>query len=576
MTATECEEPEHTASAPHEAGCYLWYPGTLAPYWALSGAMTGAPFQGYIPEDDPLEVELPTHPDGGQETWRFHAYYQQGSIEPLPEFDLDDTNSMYEWRLIGRGAGERKASFHIRPRFQGMSISTPWEQLWADLEADPGAEPEGVDVSVNGSNVEFDQFPRILQAAVGAIVDAAGANWRSHHLDSSQIDAEHSTITTYERYVRLSREFSKTLVQSDGYFMQLMHLLASTRGTEITYKADNSEVVGYNHRLLLPRKSARELPWLTRGVQLKVYHPKHTRQDPDSGDPLAHPKFGVLFKKGQPPRDDGAGPRLNKSGVPWRKRDELTHELEETITNTLEHAGVPTDPNVAFVPDEHFRAAPTERDLRLYDDPTPAIEVDREAAVARVVMDATDADEDLLDVLADGGELHYTEAADRAGYAESTVYRFLQRLDGVVQSDNGILRWTCRKVADDVREILQTAERQHEAQVKAISNLLEMNPRVAEKTSGALQKWLIRYAGDLAENPDDDTLRITLATMCSRFRAGDAWPWLGEVLSEGLKAWVAAGRDARRFKNATITYLDPDGTEQTVHYNEIRADFRAD
>lgn len=564
---------EHTGSAPHEVGCFLWYTGSLAPYWALSGALTGDPFEGHIPEEDPIEVTLPTHPDGGQETWRFHVYYQQGTIEPLSDFGLGHTDSMYEWRLIGRGAGERKASFHIRPRFEGMNISTPWEQLWDDLDDDPDASTEGLDVSVNGSNVELGQFPTILQAAVDSVIDAAGANWRSHHLDPAEVDPVHSTITTYERYVRISRQFTNTLVQSDGYLMQLMHLLASNRGSNVTYKADNTEVVGYNHRMLLPRKSARELPWLTHGIQLKFYHPKHARQDASDDDPLAHPKFGVLFKKGQPQGDNGSGPRLNKAGVSWGDRDDLTHELEETIINTLEHAGVPTDPNVAFVPDEHFNAEPTDRRIQLYDDPTPDLEIDREAAIIRAFADLTDADQDFLDVLADGGEMHYTEAADRAGYNESTVYRFLKRLGDVVKSDNGILRWTCRKVADDVREILDAAERQHEAQAQAVSNLLDMNPRIAEKMSGALQKWLHKWAIELAENPEDDSIRIKIATMCNRFRAGsDAFPWIGDVIQEGLTAWAAAGRDSRVFKRATIVYLDRDGTERELSFRKLRAD----
>jgi hypothetical protein len=37
---------EHIASAQHEFRAYAWYVGDLTPYWTLSGAIQGEPFEG--------------------------------------------------------------------------------------------------------------------------------------------------------------------------------------------------------------------------------------------------------------------------------------------------------------------------------------------------------------------------------------------------------------------------------------------------------------------------------------------------------------------------------------------------
>jgi hypothetical protein len=335
---------DHVATAPHELRATLWYPGTLAPYWALSGALLGPPFEGST------ELEIPIRRDDGVDLFEFEIYYQQGAIEPASRFDLD-TDSMYEWRLVGRGPNREKLSFHVRPRFAGMNISTPWEKRWDDLEADPHADPEGIDVDINSSNIEPEAIPKHFRTVVNAICEEASQRFNDAYLDPGHIDGENSTISQFERYVRLTRNYAKTLTHEGGYFWRLMYLLGSEKGRKVEYKVDNEKVVGYNHRLNYPAGTARELPGQVFGKQLKHYHPQHPRKK-QSSDPLYHPKFAALFKKGQAPDNDSI--TLNKHGISWNDRNELTQELEETIINCLEHAGVPTDAEVAFVPDDHF------------------------------------------------------------------------------------------------------------------------------------------------------------------------------------------------------------------------------
>ena len=548
---------EHVATAPHEMKATLWYPGTLAPYWALSGAMLGPPFEG----SDAFEFTLPTADGGRPETWEFDVYYQQGKIKPADRFDLDASAGMYEWRLVGRGDGHRKATFHVRPRFAGMKhvdtgdpIKTPWVQLWPSLDDDPDADVEGVDVVADGSNVEPDLSPRILVDVVDGIVAEAGRRWQKRHLDPTRIDGDHSNISVFERYVRLNRDMAKKLTHKGGYFWRLMYHLAGEAGTKMEYRVDNTKIVGYNHRVLLPREAIKRLPGQKYGKQLKVYQPEHVRKkDPD--DPLFSPKFGALFKKG---RNDENSIRLNRSSVAWNHRDTLTDELEATIINTLEHAGVPTDSRVAFVADDHFQAVTTDRPVEIHRDVTPELEAEQEAVLVRTFRDLTDADLDVLEqIVADGGRAHYTDVAEDTGRGVSTIYRALDRMDGLLESDNGFVRARSQKVVDELRELLAVTDDQVMAAAKAAGRMLEIDDRHLERTGAAFQKWLARYAGELIED-DTGKVRLKVDSILSRIRSGSA-PYLGDVLAEGREAWARLGRDPVEYRQAVVEYTSPQG-----------------
>jgi hypothetical protein len=556
-------EGDHVATAPHELRATLWYPGTLAPYWALSGALLGPPFEGST------ELEIPIRRDGGVDIFEFEIYYQQGAIEPASRFDLE-TDSMYEWRIKGRGPEREKLSFHVRPRFAGMNISTPWEDVWGDLEADPHADPEGIDVDINSSNIEPDAVPKHFRTVVNAICEEASQRFNGAHLDPRHIDGEHSSISQFERYVRLTRNYAQTLTHEGGYFWRLMYLLGSEKGRKVTYKVDNEEVVGYNHRLNYPAGTARQLPGQRLGKQLKHYHPQHPRKQ-QTDDPLYHPKFAALFKKGQAPNNDSI--TLNQHGVVWNDRDELTQELEETVINCLEHAGVPTDAEVAFVPDDHFQARTSERSIALHPDPTPEIEAEQESVIVRTFRELSEADMDVLEEIADNGETHYQRVADGSGRDISTIYRALDELDGILENSNGLIRFRSRKVAEEIRDVLRTTEQHLDAAFKATAGLLDLDERLLEKMSGAMQKWLSRYAADVVDDASGE-VRIKIESVLSRYRSSSS-PWAPEVIDEALDAWIGSGGNEREFRNATVEFATPGGGYETTKAKALLDDLYA-
>ncbi len=102
-------------TTPHEIeGRWKWPDWGRGPYDALSSVMLGDPFEGYLE----LNVEI----DG--EPWLLKVKYSQSGFAPRLS-DGINAERLYEWDIVGRGRGERKASFNISPRFPDMRTGRP-------------------------------------------------------------------------------------------------------------------------------------------------------------------------------------------------------------------------------------------------------------------------------------------------------------------------------------------------------------------------------------------------------------------------------------------------------------------
>jgi len=443
---------EHIASAQHEFRSYAWYVGDLTPYWIMSGAIQGEPFEGA----DDVEYDIPI-PGGETERWEFSLDYQEGSLAPRADMSIP-SDAMREWRLTGRGPGQKKASFHIKPRWEGQRLTdgsefrSPWTGLFRDL---PEHVDEGVEVTYDGSNVEPEVYPHILDQACERIAVEGGMYWGDRYFAEDRIN-HRSPISTTERYMRVDKGMGKKLVRQDGYFGRLARLLTGEEPARAIWDIDNTETLGYLHTFRYDAATARELlPGEQYGKQLKHYHPKYVRTS-ESGDALEHPKVGALFKKGKNGENTF---KLNQTSVRWGDIDKLTAELEDTLINTLERAGIPTDAPTSFVADDHFQVEVTDRRVELHPDPTDDIVEKREASVAAAFREMTGAGQDVAQVMADGGdEMHVEELADQAEVSVSSVYRVLDRMQGVLENENGIVRWASRKAAEDIRSILDLVE----------------------------------------------------------------------------------------------------------------------
>ncbi len=520
----------HVATAPHECeGNLVYVRNGLSPYWAV-GALLLDGFDGYSGE---IDVEV-----GGEE-WTVNLKYQKGGIAPRLTDNVGG-DRLYEYRIGAYGDGERKANFLIQPRFENMrhyesgdEISNPFDN------ADPD---EAVNVSFGGSNLEPEEYRDLLPEFVQALAQEGGKYVNPEYFDGEP--HQFSNITTYERYVRVTRNMGKKLVGRTGIMHRLLTLCATERGSKFEYKVDNEEIVGKNHRAIIPKADAKRLVGEhTLGKQLKHYHPRHVRDGEENDDPLYHPKVGVLVKKS-----------LNGHAFRWSNRETVRREIDETLINALSWSGIPTQPDATtFVSDDHFSVRASERAVPLYDDPTPEMEAEQESLLVTTLRDMTDSDVEVLEALAtEGGEKHPADLATETDHGLSTIYRVLQRLDDVVRNDNASVSFVSKKVEQEIAAIVESTEFQIENAADRAAKLLNVD--AGQAASSAWQQWLNKYAADVVEAANGEK-KIRIDTILSRLKRTPE-PRLEDILSDALEAWRKAGRDPVELREMAVQWRD--------------------
>ncbi|MFD1634619.1 hypothetical protein ACOZ4L_02670 [Haloplanus ruber] len=506
------------ATAFHEVDLFWWFTDDgLSPYWAL-GELMHEFENGW----DETTVEL----SDGVWSLRFN-YNAETGIAPRKSDSIGGDRA-YEYQIHAEGPGEKKADYVVSPRWDDQRKPD------GDLMQRPWCGGEGLDVHVQGSNLTFEEYHYLLQKSIQKLADQAGVDISRQYFNRIRPD---SNVATVELYVRLNREYAKKLVQSTGVFYKIMHLLAGEEGTEWVYKGDNSEIVGKRHAFDLPSVSARELIDDHRyGKRAKCYHPKHVRRSESDDDPLSSPKFGVAFHSS-----------IHGESVSWSDRDKLLRELDETVLNTLRWAGVPTAPDqTVFVEDDHFEIRETKRSVGIFDDPTPQLKAEQENLITTVLQDLSPSARSVMKTVAtDGGEVHYEEVADEAGYSVSQVYRALEEIGDLVVNDNGLVRLYSEKIKQEITGIVERIENFVADGVDAVARLASVETR--SSADSAIQRWMSKYGADFKEadrEGDCGTLRFdtVLATVSSL-----GAPDYQEVLEEGLSAWMDAGRDPAAF-----------------------------
>jgi predicted transcriptional regulator len=521
------------------------------PYWALRSIYSHEIGGGA--SSVPVEID--------SEEWTVSLSHQQSGVEPRA---TDDVDQLYEYRLNANGAGHRKIRLLVQPRLD-----------WTDDDRRPQSVPAQLGLATNVKvDIAVNVDPRDLRDLVPALFSKTfaelGVGWNDQ-LFRGQLH-EYSNVTQLEQYVRIQRDQARKIVRLDGIFHRLFHLLAEREGSKIVYSADNRDIVGHNHQVRLDTEAISQLldGWRT-GGQFKHYHPEHVG-DRSQDDPLHHPKIGFLFKKKW---NDG-------HTVPWSRLEELMQQCEENLMNLLEWAGVPTKPGGWFVEDDHFVPTESDRDVAFFDDPTPKIEREQDSVILRTMQRLTDSDRDVLEAVAltDGGERPHVEEIEAAtDWSASTIYRVLNRLGGLLESDNGNVQFVSAKIAERVQDVISTANDAVDAAARAVEDVLSVDPRDLERAGRAWQNWLNRYGAELVDDGRDDgkaTIRIRqLLSHAKSIADATGAAYAPEILNYGLIAWDKAGRDPRVFRNAIVIYDTNNGTER-ASVKRLLSDVRDD
>lgn len=487
-------------------------------------------------------IEVPDATIDG-ESFEIQLTYSDSGIAPRPS-DSIAADVLKELDLHLDGHGERKVNFNNSPRFPGMqtpdgdSISTPFDHTDAD---------EGVDIHFQASNIEIDELPSLYARALFEVFDAVDKGLYHGYIDGPF----GGNITAVERYVRISRSMNEKLIGTGGVMDRLAMLLSDASGTKGVYKWDNKTERGYHHVIRHGSTSATQLVSQHRlGGQLKSYLPEHPEEF-SADDPLYHPKVGAKFVAGR-----SAG-----GAVRWADRHEVGQELDERLLSILSWADIPVEAGgTAFVADDHFGSHAVADPVPLHSDPLPQLETQQEHLLLTCLRDMTPADQDIVETLTTDGGTDARDLSDETGLSLSTIYRCLDRMDGVLTSDNGHVRFVTDRLRREVRAIFESVEHQIETAADRVAEIVDQDVR--QSASSAFDRWLAKYGAEF-EAPETEGERpvVRIDTVLSRLKFSDH-PMLEDVLDEMGTAWKRDGRLIDQLRDAIVEVVVDGKREQ--------------
>lgn len=507
----------------------LWDGHGLSPYWGVTSV--------FEPDHDEVLDDF----EAVGERWSIETSSQwTGNIAPPEDQDGIETG-MYEFSYTVSAvdaAGDKDVVLQFRPAFpnaENVYSGSPMQGMPDDL-------PEGIRVQIMSTNVTATEALRVLLA----FAEHVGLN-PDYFADEPH---EWSRVYQYERYLRLDRQVSEDHIVGSGGIIDRLADFASDQSGRGEYKWDNEEIVGHylsvasdpdTWAMLLPGDGEGQ-----HGKAIKNYHPANPRGDTSGSDPLAHPKVEISLSNEYDP--DGS--------VSWSDLDDLQAELDGSLLNVLSWAGVPLGPDagVWVAEDPYFDVGALDRDVEIVANPLPEL---REAAADHVESELvrtelSPAQEEVLTVLTDGGQQHYETVAAEAGVGTSTVYRLVDKLQSLIESDDGILDF-----ADDVtrRHVQGIVDKVRETADWARSSIRQVAQEhdILSADDGPLQRWMDRHGIRLVREHPELEFAIDRPVGEEEIR---------QILRAGLDAAEASGLLTRQYKDAAVQWLDRDGEER--------------
>lgn len=483
------------------------------------------------------------------EQWLAKLHYQQSGIvhpgDRTPtgtDWQLDE---MREFRLKVKrhpdedDAGQQSFNAHIAPRWTGMEAERS-DGKTIEISIPDGL-GEGINIRVNGSDIEFTRYESLLRKAAGTV----GINQR-------YFDQPHpfSNIQDAERYVRLHKDRSGPIHARTGPIASLAHLLENDRdGYRKIVQNDRDEdgqtVPGYYHTVTLGQRRVQEaFPSHILPKEVKHYYACNAA-NMDTEQSLAHPKLGASYQVS----------RWDKNlGVNEEDLARLDRELEETVLSVLADAGLPirqpdaetscTDRPDPFVSDAYFDSEATGPcDRNVVDLGLTKIRQDQESVVIRHICDGLSPVEweSLQTLIADGGEVSPADIAVEHDRHVDSVRRALDRIPDLIEREYGNVALRSTYIAELVHEAVEEAKDATRRAVEVGAKAMEVADRGVDEKSEALIAWAARHGVDV-----DDSKDVQLF-----LRMGSVDNVEGRI-NEAYRLWCDSGRDPHRFRSAQI------------------------
>lgn len=527
------------APAPHEfAANYLFAEDGLAPFFAADSQVKagGGSQRG-------------TFLDDGEE-WVVTLYYQDsGIVHPGREtptgtdWRLDE---MREFRLSVKrhpsedSVGEQDFNAHIAPRWQGMEVEQDdGERYELDVPADI---TEAVNVRINGSNIRFDRYQRLLRKAATAV----GVNGR--YFEQAH---EYSNVQDAEMYVRVHKDASGPVHARDGPIASMGHLLEDDRrGYRKVVQDDTDDrgdkLPGYYHTVTLDRRRVREaFPDHRMPKEVKHYYAREALSFPED-HPLRHPKVGASYQTSLMPDDEHVS-------VDDESLRDLADELSQTVHSVLLDAGIDIAPehgSGAFVEDAYFEAEVTDDHREAVTLDLAHIRHEQETVVMKHVINGlSPVQRESLDTLvSDGGEVAPADIAAENGRHVDSVRRALREIDDMVQREYGAVSLRSNYVAELVHDAVQQARESFQKAADAGARAIEAAERGLDERTSAFLAWAARYGVDV-DDRRDARMKLRLGELDP---SDDPNPEF--LVREAFKRWKEMNRDESTFRNGVVEY----------------------
>jgi hypothetical protein len=236
--------------------------------------------------------------------------------------------------------------------------------------------------------------------------------------------------------------------------------------------------------------------------------------------------------------------------VPWYDLKAAIDDLDTTAYNALHWADVPVGAgaDVWNTDDPYFDVGGAREEISLHPNPLPDLREAKQDIVRSELVgrEFNAADEDLVIALTDGGPKHYEVLADEADRSTSSVYRLLDKLTALLDSENGIIQWAdevTRQYADEiVAPLRETASWASDA----LQEAAEREGALGGGEPSALEQWMKRHGMDLVNA--GTRLRFSLDRPVSRRE-------LAKILRAGLEAAEGSGLESD-YREALIDWQE--------------------
>ncbi|WP_335999371.1 MarR family transcriptional regulator [Halorientalis halophila] len=523
--------------APHEfAANFLFAEDGLAPFFAADSQVKagGGSQRG-------------TFVDDGEE-WVAKLYYQDsgivhpGSKTPTgTDWRLDE---MREFRLSVQrhpredSVGEQDFNAHLAPRWQGMEVEKNGGDTF-ELDVPEGIE-EAVNVRINGSNIEFTRYRRLLKKAALSV----GINGR--YFDEAH---EYSNVQDAEMYVRVHKDASGPVHARDGPIASMGHLLENDRRgyRKVVQNDDNDHgqnLPGYYHTATLDRRRIREaFPDHRLPKEIKHYYAREALSFPED-HPLRHPKVGASYQASLMP--DGEHIPVDEESL-----EELTDELNQTVHSVLVDAGLDVAPEHGdgpFVSDAYFEVETSDEHRDAVGLDLAHIRHEQESVVVKHLADGLSPVqwESLDTLVSDGGQVSPADIAGEHGRHVDSVRRALREIEDLVEREYGSVSLRSTYVAELVHDAVQEARDTVQKAAEAGARALEAAERGLDERTSAFLAWASKYGVDV-DDCRDARMKLRLGDLDP-----DADPSPEYLVGQAFKRWRAMNRDEEQFRTGVV------------------------